>query len=55
VFRIFFTSAGNLWGVYTIQQTSSISTCILEVYWTFAGACKHPFRHKQRCCANVSV
>jgi len=28
---------------------------LLEVYWTFAGSCKHPIRHKRRCWANVSV
>jgi len=28
---------------------------LLEVCWTFAGSCKHPIRHKWRCCANVSV
>jgi len=28
---------------------------LLEVYWTFAGSCKHSIRHKRRCCANVSV
>jgi len=28
---------------------------LLEVYWTFAGSCKHPIKHKRRCCANVSV
>jgi len=34
VFRIFYVRR-CLWGVYTIQQTSSISTCILN---TFAGS-----------------
>jgi len=37
---------GSLWGVYTIQQTSSNSRVfwihLLEVCWTFAGSCKHP-------------
>jgi len=28
---------------------------LLEVYWTFAGSCKHPIKHKRKCCANVSV
>jgi len=40
----------HLWGVYTIQQTSSklpsnvfkIHVLMLEVRWTFAGSCKHP-------------
>jgi len=35
-----------LWGVYTIQQTSSNSRVfwihLLEVCWTFVGSCKHP-------------
>jgi len=34
----------DLWGVYTIQQTSSKlpATVMLNVCWTFAGSCKHP-------------
>jgi len=36
----------GLWGVYTIQQTSSNSRVfwihLLEVCWTFAGSCKRP-------------
>jgi len=39
----------DLWGVYTIQQTSSklpanvfkIHALMLDVCWTFAGSCKH--------------
>ena len=41
------TSCGRvLWGVYTIQQTSSNSRVfwiqLLKICWTFAGSCKHP-------------
>jgi len=40
----------DLWGVYTIQQTSSklpanvfkIHVLMLNDCWTFAGSCKHP-------------
>jgi len=33
-----------LWGVYTVQQTSSKlpANVMLDVCWTFAGSCKHP-------------
>jgi len=33
-----------LWGVYTIQQTSSkLAANVFKIHvWTFAGSCKHP-------------
>jgi len=42
-----------LWGVYTIQQTSSklpanvfkIHVLMLDVCWMFAGSCKHPINY----------
>jgi len=47
-----FCDKSELWGVYTIQQTSSklpanvfkIHVLMLDVCWTFAGSCKHPIK-----------